>query len=566
MEIPRTDTEAVNELIKYSQWVYHGVHVTDDGVEEFKIPFQGNGRKASPTKSKTWGDYDTVCNQATKRSNSRGMGFVLSEADPYCAIDLDKVWDPENKQFTNAKAKEIIEKINSYTEFSPSGTGFHIWVKAVLDAKGRRQGFVEIYDRTRYMTVTGKHFEGTPETIEPRQSEIAQLLISEFSKEQKKLDVIVIDKDDIDTFPLVFDDYARAPGDKLQILMHNNTKFHNSWNLKRKDMGGNTPSEYDFSLMYHAIDAGWEPQEIYDMIIQHRVDFYGKEAVAKLDPNVHRSYFRESYKNARQSVANNRGDITPEINKAMNGTSQDKLDLFLEKTHIKIDKVIMTGEDPAIVQFVIGDKTLTIGTTIQLGNINLVRMKLLEVVGKSIPTDMRVGLWHRIMEMLVAVAERRDDKVLTKTFATLTLVKDYMENKMPKSDDWKEDAEAGAPFIKTHTHDFEKGIYFFWNMQNFRKYIYYSLDTRLSSQEMALDLSKSGCRYTKIGFRVDGKSIGRNLWCIKLEDLINGTDVSCNRPTGDWQDDLLSEAGDESSGELRDEVNSDMLPDESGSA
>ncbi len=553
MEPVRTDTSAVNELIKYSQWVYH---------DKKKEPYQGDGRRASTTKSETWTTFDDIWNRGTKQANATGLGFVLTEGDPYCCIDLDHVWDPETKKFTEVKAEKIIKDLNSYTEFSPSGTGFHVWVKAVLDDKGRRQGFVEIYDRTRYMTVTGKHFEGTPETIEPRQGEVAQLLISEFSPEQKKLDVIVIDKDDIDTFPLTFDWKAFAPEDKLQIIMNNNSKFLNSWNHDRKDFASQTPSDYDFSLIYHAIDAEWETQEVYDMIIQHRRDKCGgEEAVRKLNPNVHRTYFRESFKNARQSVANNRGDLTPRINKAMNGTDEDRLHLFFEDTGIKLDKVIMIGEDPSKIQFELSGKLLTIGTTIQLGNINFVRMKLLEVVGKALPPNIKTPEWHRIIEMLIASAERRDDKVLTKKYATLMLVRDYMENKSPKSEDWKEDAEAGAPFVKTHTHDFEKDVYFFWNMQNFRKYIYYSLDTRLSSQEMALDLRESGCSYTHLTFRPGGKAIGRNLWCIKLEDLNNGTDVSCNRPAGDWQDDLLSEAGDESSGELRDEVDSDMLSD-----
>ena len=183
---------------------------------------------------------------------------------------------------------------------------------------------------------------------------------------------------------------------------------------------------------------------------------------------------------------------------------------------------------------------------------------MLEVVGKAIPTTIRTPEWHRIIEMLIASAERRNDKVLTKNFTTLTLVKEYME-KMPKSDDWKDDALAGAPFLKTHTHDFEKGVYLFWNMQNFRKYIYYNLDTRLSSQDVALDLRESGCSYKQITFKVEDKAIGRHFWCIKLEDLNNGTDVSCDRPTWDGQDNLSGEAGDESSGELRDEIDSDML-------
>lgn len=560
MEIPRTDTDAVNELIAIPHWVFHDAK---------KIPHQGNGHRADTTKPETWGEYDTVLNLATKKAKATGMGWVLSEYDPYCFVDLDHVWDPEKNIFSVKKAEDIIKRLDSYTEFSPSGEGFHIWIKARLDGPGKghkKHGFVEIYDRVRYMTVTGKHFEGTPETIESRQVELAQLLLDEFPADQKKIDVPVEDKDNIDNFPLVFDAQAKAPSDKLQILMNNNDRFALSWDHKRLDFPSQTPSEYDFSLLYWTIEAGWEPQEVYNMLIQHRMEKCGGKE-AKLDPKTHRTYFTESYKNARQSVANNRGDITPDINKAMNGSDEDKLELFFKKTHIKLDKVIMIGEDPAKIQFQLCGKTLTIGSTIQLGNVNLVRMKLLEVSGKAIPTTIRTGQWHRIIEMLMAAAERRDDKVLTKQFATLILVRTYMENKIKKkTKDWKEQASASAPFIKKHTHEFFKGDFLFWNMENFRKYIYYQMDTRLSSQDLALDLAESGCRYTKLGFLYEGKRYGRNLWCISIEGLQNGTNISCDRSAGDWEDGTLGEAGDEGSGELRNEVDTDMLADEIGGA
>lgn len=555
MEIPRTDTIAVNELITIPHWVFH---------DEDKVPYQGNGRNAAPTRPAEWGVYDTVLPLATKHKKATGMGFVLTEGDPYCCIDLDHVYDPVKKEFTEPKAREIIEKLNSYTEFSPSGTGFHIWIRGRLDGsgKGRRQhGYVEIYDRQRYMTVTGKHYESSPETIEPRQDELAQLLIDEFPPDQKNIDVEVKDKNDINDIPLVFDMGAKAPANMFDVIYNNNTQFALSWDHKRTDFPSQTLSDYDFSLLYWTIEAEWEPQQIFDLLIQHR-SRDGVEAVSKLDPQVHKRYFRLSYENALQSVRNNRGDTTPEINKAMAGTTEDKLDLFLKMTNIKLDKVIMIGEDPAKVQFELCDKVLTIGTTVQLGNVNFVRMKLLEVCGKVIPTKIKTAGWHRIIEMLMAAAERRAGKVLTRKYTTLAFVKDYMASKMPKSSDWRDDASVDMPFVKTHTYDFVKGQYVFWSMQNFRKYIYHNHDTRLSTQELAVDLSESGCRYTKVGFKIDGKSTCRNLWCINLEDLNNATDISCDRSAGDGQDDLLDEAGDASGGDSRDEIDFDLLANE----
>ena len=51
-------------------------------------------------------------------------------------------------------------------------------VKAILPQGGRKRGMgiggaCELYDRVRYMTMTGNHFGGTPEAIEERQNEMA---------------------------------------------------------------------------------------------------------------------------------------------------------------------------------------------------------------------------------------------------------------------------------------------------------------------------------------------------------------------------------------------------------
>src|SRR5260370_5495941 len=74
-----------------------------------------------------------------------------------------------------AEAQWIIHELSSYTEISPSGTGVHIVLRGDLPPGGRRQGHVEIYADGRYFTVTGRHVEGSPTTIEDRTAELAAL-------------------------------------------------------------------------------------------------------------------------------------------------------------------------------------------------------------------------------------------------------------------------------------------------------------------------------------------------------------------------------------------------------
>ena len=60
---------------------------------------------------------------------------------------------------------EVVRKVDSYAEFSPSGAGLHIICRSDMTGDGRKVGRVEVYPRGRYFTVTGDHVSGTPETI-----------------------------------------------------------------------------------------------------------------------------------------------------------------------------------------------------------------------------------------------------------------------------------------------------------------------------------------------------------------------------------------------------------------
>src|SRR5208282_2734253 len=116
---------------------------------------------------------------AFESSDFDGVGFVLTADDPYAMADLDHCLDSASGS-VKAWAREVVDQLRSYTEITPSGEGLRVIVKAMLPP-GRRKhsteggGGVELYDRVRYMTMTGNHLAGTPETIEERQNEMAEL-------------------------------------------------------------------------------------------------------------------------------------------------------------------------------------------------------------------------------------------------------------------------------------------------------------------------------------------------------------------------------------------------------
>jgi primase-polymerase (primpol)-like protein len=113
---------------------------------------------------------------------SDGIGFVFTADDPFVGVDLDDCRDPDTKEI-EAWADEIVAELSSYTEVSPSGTGFKVFLRGRLPGGGNRKDKVELYDRGRYFAVTGHQEAGTVESSpQERQVELNELHARLFDK------------------------------------------------------------------------------------------------------------------------------------------------------------------------------------------------------------------------------------------------------------------------------------------------------------------------------------------------------------------------------------------------
>jgi primase-polymerase (primpol)-like protein len=143
------------ELKPYSQWVFWKLELDKDG-EWTKVPYNlRNKRRAKSNDPSTWSDHKTMI-QALADNNGfyDGVGFMLTAQDPFCMIDPDKCREPETGKIKQW-AQDTMDKINSYTEVSPSETGLRIICKAKKPGPRCRKDDLEIYDDVRFMTLTG---------------------------------------------------------------------------------------------------------------------------------------------------------------------------------------------------------------------------------------------------------------------------------------------------------------------------------------------------------------------------------------------------------------------------
>ncbi|MDP9475869.1 MAG: phage/plasmid primase, P4 family [Actinomycetota bacterium] len=138
-----------------------------------KVPVSPYGGAGKPNVPSTWGTLAEALAHA-ERGGLAGVGFVFSEDDPYCGVDLDKCRDPETGELSE-DAAEIVAALGSYSEASPSGTGVHVIVRGHVPAGGNRKGAVEMYDRGRFFTMTGETLDGATAEIGDRQGELEAL-------------------------------------------------------------------------------------------------------------------------------------------------------------------------------------------------------------------------------------------------------------------------------------------------------------------------------------------------------------------------------------------------------
>ena len=160
------------ELRSLEQWVVW--RLEPRAGKPTKVPYSPLRRTpASTTNPATWASFDQAMVAWRGSDCYAGVGFVFSGDDPYCGVDLDDCLDGGGA-LTTAAAR-IVQALDTYTEISPSGRGFRLFLRGALPPGANRKGKVEMYDRGRYFTVTGRHLPGTPTTLEDRQQELEAL-------------------------------------------------------------------------------------------------------------------------------------------------------------------------------------------------------------------------------------------------------------------------------------------------------------------------------------------------------------------------------------------------------
>jgi len=155
------------ELKTFNQWV-----LTEQGTKE-PYPVAGDRKKrASCNDPDDWSTFENATNALGQSERFCGIAYSITRDDSYAIMDLDKAF--VSGELTE-QARDIIKRLDSYTEKSLSGNGIHIIVTTSNNDVFIDDPPVEVYSRSHFMTLTGDIFDDR-DTIHERQSELESII------------------------------------------------------------------------------------------------------------------------------------------------------------------------------------------------------------------------------------------------------------------------------------------------------------------------------------------------------------------------------------------------------
>jgi len=162
----------IEQLKTQRRWVLWRLETVNG--KQTKVPYQPTGRKAMANNRATWHTYADCAALACQFS---GIGLVLG--DGVWGVDIDACCDSAFGKFT-PESREIVIALDSYGEYSPSGTGCHVLGVGKLPGPGLKKPHpgckaVEVKSDGYYFTFTGRHLSKTPSELMDRQEQVSVL-------------------------------------------------------------------------------------------------------------------------------------------------------------------------------------------------------------------------------------------------------------------------------------------------------------------------------------------------------------------------------------------------------
>lgn len=141
------------ELRELPNWCVSG-RCDEQEPQLIKAPWiwaEGHWQLVDAAKPKYLWTFDQAC-RALAANPDRQIGFILTDGCGMTCIDLDIKED--SPVDLSAKHAAFVSQVDTYTEVSASGVGYHLWLKGSITG-ALKTVEMEVYSRERFIICTG---------------------------------------------------------------------------------------------------------------------------------------------------------------------------------------------------------------------------------------------------------------------------------------------------------------------------------------------------------------------------------------------------------------------------
>ena len=507
-------TPGVATCADLTQWVVWKA-VDRDG-KLTKVPFDPKtGRFAKVSLDSTWGTYQQAMQTWQENDIYEGVGFVLTKADPFVFVDLDKCIDDDGT--TETWAQDIIDKLNSWTEVSPSGHGYHVIVEAAMPSGGNRSGQFECYSHGRYFTVTGDTC-GDKDTIAERTAELAEIHAGIFSGDNQapSVDKAPILGDKLSEVsaqvrPLL-DPNADPPTEKLDRLFEVADVIKKTWMRKRpeKKCQDWSASEWDQSLTSQLVNSGWPLSDVIPTLIAFRRR-HGE------DPKLRDDYYARTVLRARdnQDFDDALVALEPEATEGLKPEEarEQIIDGLTKILKVPVIKVIELPTEPRKQYQIVTGKGKIIGEINMITDHGVFKRAMAETTGiiiKRFAAHIWDGIAQRLLDIrdIGAVAEEATEGGQARLW-----LESFLQRHKPRTGvDPTSLVSSGQPFFNSDS--------LYVQVTPFIEHIKKYHGIVVTPKRMSNMLKEAGCDLHQKRFDVDGSFKKRRVWRLPPEFVI----------------------------------------------
>jgi hypothetical protein len=487
-----------DELKALNQWVtWRYEERNDKQTKVLTVP--GTGRRASSTNPNTWRSF------ADATAASTQIGFVFTPDDPYFGLDLDRVILESGK--IHADAQNVLDRFyGAYIERSPSGTGFHIWGRAVV-GRGRKTLFIreldsiiELYDRGRYFTITGDAH--TPSCITPLrdyQPAIDDILTTIFKVDPSDVKERVSEGKPWSDIDIIISDNPTPPQHKLKLITHSCPNWTPTWERKRRLPNQGSFSEYDLSLADMMAQYQWTPQEMCDTLCAFRL-YHGVDTkLGRVD------YYQRTIFKALEAA--DRNAALENLAGAEGASPDEALAMITHITGLDVQRYVQSGRGPAEYRVHLGDGDVYfIGPAGQARSQAMWQTIAQEKLGTPFER-LTVKEWQQVLVCLGGIVEREmiEDSV---TLEVILSALQLYTGSAVDDPDYRNIRSA---------HPFMEGNQLYLNAQHFLRWYRGQRGAQLTDAAFLSILRTIGATVHQIHRKTGNHQATRRYWLVTLE-------------------------------------------------